>query len=92
METRVERKCDSCNQWVTGNPRICPHCSDFLDHRVREHEQKETAKVEKEAHDEAVFLSKPPLVRFLISIGNFVETVFLTITGFISFLLFWLGG
>ena len=92
METRVERKCDSCGRWVIGNPRKCPYCFDFLDHRVRETEQKEVAKIEKEEHDQAVFLAKSPLRRFFITIGNAVETVFLAITGFISFLLFWLGG
>jgi hypothetical protein len=63
-----------------------------MDHRVREDEKKEIAKIEKKARKQAEFLMKPPLVRFFIQVGNVAETIFLAITGFVAWLLFWLGG
>lgn len=90
--TNVKRRCDSCHQWVEGTPRICPNCNDFLDHRVREKEEKEAEKAAKAARKQAEFESKSPIVQFFIRVGRVIEVIFLSITGFIAWLLFWIGG
>ncbi|MEM0996618.1 MAG: hypothetical protein AAGN35_06050 [Bacteroidota bacterium] len=92
METRVERKCDSCGKWVKGDLRKCPFCFKHVDHRKRDEERAEIAKIEKKARDQAEFDLKPPFTRTVIRIGQAIETIFMAITGAIAATLFWLGG
>ena len=90
--TNVKRKCDSCFEWVNGKPKMCPHCQNYLDHRVRENEQKLAQQEKVTAEKKEAFEAKPPIIRLFIQIGNVFEFIFISITGFIAWLLFWLGG
>ena len=71
---------------------MCPFCFDHIDHRKRDEELAEIAKIEQKARDQAEFAMKPPFTRFMIRVGQAIETVFMAITGAVAALLFWLGG
>lgn len=89
---KVERKCDSCGQWITGVHRLCPLCGAHVDHRVKENEEKEQREEEEIQRKKEEFLAKPPVTRFFLKVLKIVEFVYMSVIGFIAWLLFWLGG
>lgn len=89
---KVERKCDSCGKWIQGIHRLCPLCGDHVDHRTREIEEKEQRAEEEVERKREEFLAKPPVTRFFLKILKIIELVYMSIIGFIAWLLFWLGG
>jgi hypothetical protein len=87
-----KRLCPKCKQWSFGQIEYCSHCQAALDPVAEKAKVDAVEKARKLEEERAAEALLPPVKGFLRKLGRTVETVYLAIISFISWVLFWIAG
>ncbi len=90
--SRVRRRCDSCGEWAQGTQKFCTHCHGYVDRDKRRSDERKLERLALVRKRRAEFLSKPPVVRFFIRLGERVEVAYVAFISFLTAVMATLAG